>query len=34
MTKRSQRFLDQLPEKVFVCDGAMGAMLYSWRGDC
>ena len=29
MTKRSQRFLDQLQDKVFVCDGAMGTMLYS-----
>jgi len=29
MNKRAQRFLEQLQERVFVCDGAMGTMLYS-----
>jgi len=29
MTSRASRFLDQLQERVFVCDGAMGTMLYA-----
>ncbi|MGH6692350.1 MAG: homocysteine S-methyltransferase family protein, partial [Gammaproteobacteria bacterium] len=29
MNERSQRFLEELQAKVFVCDGAMGTMLYS-----
>ena len=29
MNQRSQRFLQELHERVFVCDGAMGTMLYS-----
>ncbi|MBI4442651.1 MAG: bifunctional homocysteine S-methyltransferase/methylenetetrahydrofolate reductase [Acidobacteria bacterium] len=29
MKQRAQRFLAELQERVFVCDGAMGTMLYS-----
>ena len=29
MKKRSTRFLEEFRERVFVCDGAMGTMLYS-----
>ena len=29
MNKRSQRFVEELQERVLVCDGAMGTMLYS-----
>jgi homocysteine S-methyltransferase len=29
MNPRSRRFLDEMQERVFVCDGAMGTMLYS-----
>src|SRR3972149_2126943 len=29
MKARSQRFLEELQERVFVSDGAMGTMLYS-----
>src|ERR1039458_1786533 len=29
MNQRSARFLEELRERVFVCDGAMGTMLYS-----
>src|SRR3989304_3471722 len=29
MNARSQRFLEELQERVFVSDGAMGTMLYS-----
>ncbi len=29
MKKRSSQFLEELQERVFVCDGAMGTMLYS-----
>ena len=29
MNKRSRRFLEEFQERVFVCDGAMGTMLYS-----
>ena len=29
MNQRSRRFLEELQERVFVCDGAMGTMLYS-----
>ncbi|MBI3895128.1 MAG: bifunctional homocysteine S-methyltransferase/methylenetetrahydrofolate reductase [Acidobacteria bacterium] len=29
MLKRSARFLEELQERVFVCDGAMGTMLYA-----
>src|SRR3990172_4682259 len=29
MNARSHRFLEELQERVFVCDGAMGTMLYA-----
>ena len=29
MTPRAIRFLEELHERVYVCDGAMGTMLYS-----
>src|SRR5438128_2406797 len=29
MKQRSQRFLEESKQRVYVCDGAMGTMLYS-----